>query len=168
MNIGEYIKKERLNKRISIRELERNMKIDRSYISKIENGIIKKPGIDFLIKISHELNLNLKELFKISKVNEKEFFSYRYQSMYNQSLIFFELNKKDINKYLSYFKNFEGFEGLNIKTIDYSKVLDDYKKGIINKKETFILLMSCTPFETNKEIIYPSEEEVIKIYNELK
>lgn len=60
---GNDLTKIRENKRISQEELAFLSGISRRSISRIENGLIKEPSIDTLLKLSAVLDLDLVDLY---------------------------------------------------------------------------------------------------------
>lgn len=65
-SLANIIRNERLNLNMSQSELSRKTGIDRTTISKIENGERKKPIIDTLIRLSKGLNMDLSLLLAIA------------------------------------------------------------------------------------------------------
>lgn len=64
--LSEIIKKARIKKGISQRELSRQTGIDNNTIAKIENGSRRKPNPLSLKKLAFVLNLELSELLVLS------------------------------------------------------------------------------------------------------
>ena len=59
---GNRIRKIREKKKMSQSELAKRLKVDRSYINKIENNK-NKPSIPLLERIAHELGCSVKDFF---------------------------------------------------------------------------------------------------------
>jgi len=159
VKLSELIKSEREKMQYSQRELAKRIKIDNATISRIENGTIKKPNIDILIKLSNELKLDINVLFDLSGYNSQEIFNI-FQSennIYyrNNSLLY--VGEEKVQKCIS--KNEE------FAYIDIRKVLNNYKHGILNEKETIILIHNCEIIELSNEnkITYLSKEGNIDI-----
>lgn len=57
------LKKRRKKLGISQRKLAKKLKVDRSYLSKVENHKFNNVNMKFITKISKELNLNPVEVF---------------------------------------------------------------------------------------------------------
>lgn len=62
MDIGEKLKKIRIEKGLSLRELGRRINISYSYLSRIENGK-QKPHLDLLESLSKTMNVHISDFF---------------------------------------------------------------------------------------------------------
>ncbi len=62
MDVGERIKKHRINKNISITELAVKANVSKSYLSYIERGLQKNPSLQVLSRLAKTLNVSLEEL----------------------------------------------------------------------------------------------------------
>lgn len=61
-NIGENIKKHRLNAKITQKELAKKIGVTHFWICKLEKGKQNNTTLNLLIAISEELNINLNQL----------------------------------------------------------------------------------------------------------
>jgi len=61
-NIGENIKKHRLNAKITQQELAKKIGVTHFWICKLEKGKQNNTTLNLLIAISEELNINLNQL----------------------------------------------------------------------------------------------------------
>ena len=61
-NIGENIKKHRLNAKITQKELAKKIGVTHCWICKLEKGKQNNTTLNLLIAISQELNINLNQL----------------------------------------------------------------------------------------------------------
>lgn len=61
-NIGENIKKHRLNAKITQKELAKKIGVTHFWICKLEKGKQNNTTLNLLIAISQELNINLNQL----------------------------------------------------------------------------------------------------------
>ena len=152
------IKETRTKKSLSQRELAKKINVDNATISRIENGSIKKPSIDILIKLSTELNIdtnillnmceyNIQEILKLIKPN---------QIGYDISAISF-INKDTLEEYLSLDRG--------VEYIDVLKVLNGFKNEKLTIEETIGLILCCKPFEIDGKLLYHSENKDIEIDN---
>lgn len=151
--LAELIKYNRQKKQISQRELAKRIKIDNATISRIENGAVKKPSIDILIKLSNELDINFTKLLNLCEYNTNEIIKFMdiKPKAYKTEFL---LNNIDCEKTQEYLVRDEDFE-----YIDIIKVLNGYKKGKLTDKEAVTLIHSCIPIVDNEEnVIYQSEK----------
>lgn len=156
--LAELIKIKREAKKLSQRELAKKINVDNATISKIENGITKKPSIDIIMKLSNELEISTEKLFDLSGYNFKEMF----KSITSKPLKYFDkgkilnyVNKEKLDICISKDENFE--------YIDINKILKNYKIGKLNKKETIALITFCQTIELDNKITYLSENNDIDI-----
>lgn len=160
--LGNYIKNERIKKNISIRELEKNTDITRANLSRIENGLIKKPNIDTLLKIGKALNLSIKKLGELANYNENEIKQKIIKNYFDRVNLFNEQillsNLGDIESYEKYM-----FKYKDITYIDVKKVLNGYKNKELNEKETIVLITASQIDYNDDKITYPSKNQDIKI-----
>lgn len=157
MNIElcELIKNKRMSKELSQRELAKKINIDNATISRIENGTIKKPTIDILIKLSSELEINFSELLNLTGYNQDEIIKFMSmnirQKEYNREFIIDNIDDEKLEEYL--------IQDGKTDYIDIIKVLNGYKSGKLTVKETIILIHSCIPIEDIEDnVIYRSEK----------
>ena len=155
-NLSKYIKNNREQKNISQRELARKVKIDNSYISRIENGEIQKPTFNLLKKIADVLDVSILELLKIAGYKETEIMHYMIEinNIYDNPLIK-NINQDIIDRTITHLSN-EIY-------IDICKVLNEYKKGNITEEDAIRLITACQPIDLDNELIYPSENGAIFI-----
>jgi transcriptional regulator with XRE-family HTH domain len=64
--IGEYIKDQRLKRKLTLRAVEEMTGIQNAYLSMVENGKIKKPSPDVLKKISDSFRISYNSLLEIA------------------------------------------------------------------------------------------------------
>ncbi len=57
------IRRKRIEKRLTQDELSKILKIDRSYVSKLENKTFNNPSVKLIHRISIELELDFNDLF---------------------------------------------------------------------------------------------------------
>lgn len=63
--LGMKIKLARIEKKISVLELSQISGVSDSYLSRIENGKVKAPGIRLYIRILFSLDINPSEIFSV-------------------------------------------------------------------------------------------------------
>lgn len=151
--LSELIKTRRIYKQLSQRELARKINVDNATISRIENGTIKKPTIDILIKLSSELEIDFSKLLNLSGYDENEIIKFMNirQKAYNKEFIINNFNNEELEEYLTQDKNYD--------YIDIIKVLNGYKNGKLTAKKTIVLIHSCIPMEDpENNVIYQSEK----------
>lgn len=66
INIGEYIRKKRMERGLSARELARRSGVSQPYLSQLENGKNENPSIEILKKLAKALNISYVELMAIA------------------------------------------------------------------------------------------------------
>ncbi len=80
-NFGQYLKKLRLDERLSLRDVEAKAGISASYLSQIEQGQKGPPGADILKRMAPVYNVPLRELLRaagyledsvVEKLSEEE------------------------------------------------------------------------------------------------
>jgi len=70
LDLGDYIKRVRVSRDFSIRELSRLSGVSHPYISQIENGKISIPSPDILNKLAESLGVSYLELMRIAGIIE--------------------------------------------------------------------------------------------------
>lgn len=154
--IAKTIIKYREDNNLSQRQLAKKLKIDNSYIARIENGEVKKLSIPFLIKLSEETKINIDILMA------KSSYSYR-------EIEVLGINKTDINMYECFasnklIKNYlikDEYENTRISVL---KIMEAYKKDEINIEQTLGLL-SCMLSENMYDYLTKEEIKKLKIDN---
>jgi transcriptional regulator with XRE-family HTH domain len=63
-NFGEYLKRLRLDEKLSLRDVEAKAGVSASYISQIEQGLKKTPGAEILKKIAPVYNVPVQDLLR--------------------------------------------------------------------------------------------------------
>ncbi|MBV6419570.1 MAG: hypothetical protein DAHOPDDO_00793 [Ignavibacteriaceae bacterium] len=64
--IGEYIKRQRVERKLTLRALEEITGIQNAYMSMVENGKIKKPSPEILKKLSDAFRISYNLLLEIA------------------------------------------------------------------------------------------------------
>lgn len=148
--LNEIIKENREKKRISQRELARRINVDNAFISRIEKGIIKKPNIVILTKLSKELDINMYDILEKANYNEEEIKLY---NIFNNISFFFDIEGEEKKNNVSIIdKN-------NNQIISIIKVLEEFKKNNLTLKEALGLLS----IQLNINILeYIPQEEIEK------
>lgn len=72
MNFGQKIKDLRIKRNLTLRELAEKVKLDFTYLSKIENGLMGPPREDKIRKLADVLMTNVDELILLAKKVPKE------------------------------------------------------------------------------------------------
>lgn len=72
--LAKLIKTSRIKNQLSQRELAKKMKVSNTIISRIESGMVKKPSLEIIIKLSNELKIEFHNLAKISGYSNDEIF----------------------------------------------------------------------------------------------
>lgn len=163
IELSTIVKETRENQKLSQRELAKNMKVSNSLISRIENGIIKKPSYEILIKLSNELKIELSTLAKsvgyatseeIKRVSEEcDKVEEMINKTFEEAIIKLNTSNKKYDEYKYKEKNYDAI-----------KILNAYKNGNLNEKETLILIKACKPINFNKnKIFYPTNKGKIEI-----
>lgn len=152
------IKETRTKNNLSQRELARKIGIDNATISRIENGSIKKPAIDILIKLSNELNIDINILLNLCEYNVQEILKLITPNKINHNMAAFNFIDKDkLQEYLS-------LDGI-FEYIDILKVLNGFKNEKLTPEETIGLILCCSPGKIDHKLIYPTENKNIEIDN---
>lgn len=139
INLSDYLKDVRIKNNLSQRELARRAGVDNAMISRIEKGTIKKPSYKILKQISEVLNINIIELLKIAKYNNKELQALGLISEY--------WGIKGINIMEDYL-----LDNNNNYDIDLIKVFEGYKKGKMKIDELFGLISVRTGVDLVKYV----------------
>ena len=63
------IREKRLNMKMTQKELARKLRVDKSYISKIENKQISNISLNLILKLSKVLELDILELIYFLEIN---------------------------------------------------------------------------------------------------
>lgn len=142
--LAELIKNKREAKKLSQRELAKKIHVDNATISKIENGITKKPSIDIIMKLSNELEISTEKLFDLSGYNFKETFKSKtlgdFERVANE-LIRVKEENQELKKQLEEYKKFNNKLLVYNATINYNskkfiKYLEDERKKILSSFNT--------------------------------
>ncbi|MDP3024366.1 MAG: helix-turn-helix transcriptional regulator [candidate division Zixibacteria bacterium] len=72
MTLGEYLKKARLEHRLSLRQAEELSGVSNAYISLIENGIRKDPHPNILKSLAKAYNLDIREMMRVAGYLEEK------------------------------------------------------------------------------------------------
>ncbi|MBH0228832.1 helix-turn-helix domain-containing protein [Halobacillus yeomjeoni] len=137
MNFGDSIKKIRIEKGLTMREVERRSGISQAYLSQIENGKRSTPKYDTVIKLSKGLGVNpVKLLIKAGygqEAKELDFMVHNSKKQANQDIRKFDVsgcNSTNLSELLC----------SNRKDIYFKKHLltSEEKKKIIKIIETII------------------------------
>lgn len=103
--IGESIKRNRLNKKMTLSDLARQTGLSKSYLSYIERGIKPNPSIEVLKKITRVLDLPLSDILPESFSERQEIvIDEEWQTLIREA-IQMGMSKqqfKDFQKYMSY------------------------------------------------------------------
>lgn len=65
-SLGQYLKKIRKEKRLTLRTVEHETGVSNSYLSQVENGKIKKPSPTVLLKLSNFYNVTFKHIMDLA------------------------------------------------------------------------------------------------------
>jgi transcriptional regulator with XRE-family HTH domain len=63
-NFGQYLKKLRVDERLSLRDVEAKAEVSASYLSQIEQGLKRPPGADILKRIAPVYNVPVRDLLR--------------------------------------------------------------------------------------------------------
>lgn len=151
----------RTKNKISQRELAKKLDVDNAYINRIEKGIIKKLSINFIYKISKELNMNYFDLlYKVGYTHDDLEIN---NLLTNFNDVFKFVDDKLIENYLTIDEN-------GNQRVSILKVLNGYKNNKINEKETlgllsWLLSKNMYNYLTEEEIkgIKGAKENITKI-----
>ena len=132
-SISEIIKKIREKENLSQRELAKKLNVSNALISRLEDGIVKKPNFEFLIKLFRVFNINIISLMKCTN------YEFPKSNALYKLLMNTNLKKEEIETVLSI--DNEEFEE-EIIYIDIVKVLEEYKKGNLSLKEAKAILVN--------------------------
>lgn len=72
ITLGEYLKKARLEHRLSLRQAEELSGVSNAYISLIENGIRKDPHPNILKNLARAYSLDIKEMMRVAGYLEEK------------------------------------------------------------------------------------------------
>lgn len=70
IKVGEIIKAKREEKKISLVDFAKNIEISPGYLSQLENGRKANPKLDIILRIIHELDLDIDMLLGLESPNE--------------------------------------------------------------------------------------------------
>lgn len=124
--LAQLVSNARIKKGISQRELAKMIGVSNAIISRIENGLVKKPNYITLSKLSAILSIDLMDLF--------ESVDYAYEDILTLQHIndFYNLDgisEETLKKYL------------NSNEIDIVKVKNDYRNNKINELEAISIFL---------------------------
>jgi transcriptional regulator with XRE-family HTH domain len=71
-NFGEYLRRLRLEQRLSLRDVEEKADVSNSYIALIEKGLRKPPGADVLKRLAAVYNVPVRDLLKAAGYLDEE------------------------------------------------------------------------------------------------
>ena len=151
--LAEIIIENREKNKMSQRELARKINLNNAYLSRIENGEIKQPSVNIIMKISNELKLDTLELL---------FMTYSKEEIEIMGVLGNNIN--DVYHFVSEeeLKNISITDKNENIRISIIKMLDQYKKGNIDERIVLGILSTIT----NKNFYnYLTEEELKKIKN---
>ena len=159
--LGNFIKEQREKNGISQRELARNINVNNKTIDNIEKGLINKVSFDILIKISQQLDINLKELLKLSNYSEKEMddlFKIVYNYFNDELLLIEDFKEEEILQYTVVEDD--------MRYIDITKVLNAFKNNEIDEIKAVKLIAACKTIPYGNKEVYVTEKGNIEIGNE--
>lgn len=159
--LGNFIKEQREKNGISQRELARNINVNNKTIHNIEKGLINKVSFDILIKISQQLDINLKELLKLSNYSEKEMedlFKIVYNYFNDELLLIEDFKEEEILQYTVVEDD--------MRYIDITKVLNAFKNNEIDEIKAVKLIAACKTIPYGNKEVYVTEKGNIEIGNE--
>lgn len=145
MKLANVIKEARIKKGLSIRKLAEKINVDYSGLSKIEKGLVKKPGFIIIRRLSNELELNEIKLMKIAGYSETEL-----ASILNKKISAYK--GMEDSKSIAKFKN-------DNNEIDIIKVLNGFKKDNLSIGEVIALIMCRIDVPLDE---YLTEEDIKK------
>ena len=167
--LSEIIKKARVKKGISQRELSGQTGIDNNTIAKIENGSRRKPNSLSLKKLAFVLNLELSELLVLSGYTKTDIDLILEKNL-NEIVILPNENRKSpifLEDMLNNSKNSLLFKASLKELLDKSdfSVLDSFKSK--NKSEQKIILEELKKYKDNNNQEIKGLEEHIKNLEEM-
>lgn len=118
-SFSEVVKKIRTEANLSQREFAKKLGVSNALISRVEDGIVKKPSFEFLIALSKNFNVDIIPLILCTG------HKYPYTNALNRLLVSTNLSEEEIEKVLSI--DNEEFEE-EVTYIDITKVLNLYKE----------------------------------------
>ncbi len=143
--LAKLIKTSRIKNQLSQRELAKKMKVSNTIISRIESGMVKKPSLEIIIKLSNELKIEFHNLAKISGYSNDEIFPIITSEVEYATTI---VGEDKINNYI--IKTEYGIK------LDICKILDNYKRGLIDRTQAIELIFVCQPLYLNDKIYFPT------------
>jgi len=155
MKLAEIIKRFRVDKGLSQRELAIIIEISHTEISRIEKGETIKPNKDTLFKISKELELDFGALLKLAGYSNKEIYDMVDLGVeLGLNPIVHEIVKNKEKEFTTFSEDF------NDEFFDIIKIGNKYKNDEINKIEFVKLIHACEPISlVNGGAIYPTESD---------
>ncbi|WP_203332622.1 helix-turn-helix domain-containing protein [Planococcus beigongshangi] len=141
MKFGEYIKKIRTEKGLSMRELERRSGISQSYISQLEKGSQQNPKTDTIQKLANGLNTSYKDLMEKAGIIEvdslMEAFGFNRSSDEEENLTSInntiESLVNDIYFHLNDESNLKTYKTITLDEIDRDKIKSLIENYLIRK-----------------------------------
>lgn len=155
--LSEVIKNKRKELGLSQRDLATKIKVDNSYIAKIESGKAKKPNPDIILKLSKEFNMLFIDLLYIAGYSKLEIFELTDIGIgASINLKAMEIIKREE------FKNYVVENDVGI-FLDIKKILENYKKGKITTEQAVELMFYCDPLYLENKVYYFCENGDIEI-----
>lgn len=130
-NLGTLIKNKRIENNLTQQELADMIEVSKSYINKIEHNNTKQPSLNILSGLSTALKIDYMDLIEEADYDIDDIIIN--QNIFNEFIYRYEASKKDIIPKYS-----------NNKMIDINKVINDYKKGLINNIDATYLFIIWT------------------------
>ncbi|WML45394.1 helix-turn-helix transcriptional regulator [Neobacillus sp. PS3-40] len=138
--IGQLIRNKRLEKRIGVRELSRDIGVSPSYISQLEKGVYKKPSDEVLLNIFNVLNFEekYKSVFGLSdshtETKEDQIKNNELKRILIEKLID-QMENMDTSEIELYALFFQGYRDVMVKIIEIEKKANDRAKTIHSIRE---------------------------------
>lgn len=162
-NFGEYIKEQREKIGLSQRELARRIKVDNKTINNIEKNKTQKINYKIIIALANVFNINVLELTNKAGYATTE----AIDRLLEEANTIDEMIKKTVEETTINIntneKKYDEYK-YDEKYYDAIKILNAYKNGKLNEKETIMLIKICKPIDFNEnKIFYPTKKGKIAI-----